>query len=309
MANKVVILGSLNMDYILHISRLPLPGETMSMNDKSSASGGKGANQAVAAARAGQADTSFIGRIGQDPTGQVLTENLRNDHVDTSKIKIDPTCESGQAFILLQESGQNSILVYGGANQRVSKQDIDAAKDLIKNADFLVAQFEVPVETVDYAFKYAKSVGVKTILNPAPAKQGLPKDLLKLSDLVCPNETEAEQITGIKVTDEASLKANAQKFAEMGCQRLIVTLGEHGSYYSDGIKNNSGLVKAFKVKPKDTTGAGDTFIGSLAADLKPDFSNLMAAINFASRASSLAVQKLGAQPSIPTLKEIKNSLN
>ncbi|GEK27900.1 ribokinase [Furfurilactobacillus siliginis] len=306
MANKVVVLGSLNVDSILRIPRLPLPGETMEMNDKSSAPGGKGANQAVAAARAG-AQTAFIGKVGADDGASVLREALESDGISTEFVTTDEQRGSGQAYILLQESGQNSILVYAGSNQSLSKEDVDAAKDIIKDADFLISQFETPIETTTYAFEYAQSVGVTTILNPAPAVPTMPADLLKVTDLICPNETEAATITGIEVTDAASMLLNAAKFAQMGCKELIITVGSRGAFYAN--QDGSGFVDAFKVKAVDTTAAGDTFLGALSSQLKTDFSNMRDAIVFANHASSLTVQRLGAQPSIPMLEEIKAEYN
>lgn len=302
MTNKVVVLGSLNVDSILRIARLPLPGETMEMNDKSSAPGGKGANQAVAAARAG-ANTSFIGKVGADDAAEVLRDALKSDGISTEHVTTDENRGSGQAFILLQESGQNSILVYGGSNQSLRPADVDAAKDLIKDADFLISQFETPIDTTTYAFEYAQSVGVTTILNPAPAIPTIPTELLKVTDLLCPNETESATLTGIEVTDATSMILNAAKFAQMGVKELIITVGSRGAFYANQME--SGFVDAFKVKAVDTTAAGDTFLGALSSQLKTDFSNMREAIVFANHASSITVQRLGAQPSIPKLAEIQ----
>ncbi|UQS83332.1 ribokinase [Bombilactobacillus thymidiniphilus] len=309
MTNKIVVLGSLNMDTILTITQLPKPGETIKLINKNTASGGKGANQAVAAARAGGAITSFIGKIGADPAGQQLKEALIADKIDITNLTVDPQSGSGQAYVLLQENGQNSIVISGGTNDLVATADIDQAKSLIAKADFLIAQFEVPLATIDYAFAYAHSVGVKTILNPAPAKAAMPAELLRNTDLICPNETEAQAITGVTITDEESMRRADQIFNDLGCVRTIITVGEKGAFYADEVAHTSSFVPAFKVVAKDTTAAGDTFIGALAAQLNPDFSNLALAVLFANQSSALAVQKLGAQPSIPTLAEINALLN
>ncbi|CAM2857225.1 ribokinase [Levilactobacillus brevis] len=301
MANKVTVLGSLNVDTTLRIARMPQPGETLSTENKSSAAGGKGANQAVAAARAG-AETSFIGKVGNDDAGRFMVESLDNDHIDTHAIITDPVVGTGSAFILLDEAGQNSILVYGGSNQQIKAEEVIAREDEIANADFLITQFETPQAATLAAFKVAKQHGVTTILNPAPAAEIDPK-ILKVTDLVIPNETESAELTGIEVTDEASMDANAKKFREMGVKNLIITVGSKGAYYAT--EQESGFVPAFKVKAVDTTAAGDTFIGALSSQLKPDLSNVATALVFAQRASSLTVQGLGAMPSIPTVEQIE----
>jgi len=302
MANKVVILGSLNVDTILRIKRVPQPGETLQMNDRSSAAGGKGANQAVAAARAG-AETSFIGQVGNDDAGKFMIESLKDDQVDTSGINVDSGSGTGSAYIFLDENGQNSILVYGGANQKVTATEVHNGAKQIKNADFVVTQFETPQLAAIEAFKLAKEAGAMTILNPAPASEMLP-ELLELSDIVIPNETESASLTGIEVTDEASMMANAAAFEKMGVKNLIITVGSKGAFYSteDG---RHDFVPAFKVKAIDTTAAGDTFIGALSSQLKTDLSNIKEALTFAQRASSITVQRLGAMPSIPTKAEIE----
>jgi len=302
MANKVVILGSLNVDTILRIKRVPQPGETLQMNDRSSAAGGKGANQAVAAARAG-AETSFIGQVGNDDAGKFMIESLKDDQVDTSGINVDSGSGTGSAYIFLDENGQNSILVYGGANQKVTATEVHNGAKQIKNADFVVTQFETPQLAAIEAFKLAKEAGAMTILNPAPASEMLP-ELLELSDIVIPNETESASLTGIEVTDEASMMANAAAFEKMGVKNLIITVGSKGAFYSteDG---RHDFVPAFKVKAIDTTAAGDTFIGALSSQLKTDLSNIKEALTFAQRASSITVQRLGAMPSIPTKVEIE----
>ena len=302
MANKVVILGSLNVDTILRIKRVPQPGETLQMNDRSSSAGGKGANQAVAAARAG-AETSFIGQVGNDDAGKFMIESLKDDNVDTSGINVDTGSGTGSAYIFLDENGQNSILVYGGANQKVTETEVNNAAEQIKNADFVVTQFETPQKTAIAAFKLAKESGAITILNPAPASEMLP-ELLELSDIVVPNETESASLTGIEVTDEASMVENATAFAKLGVKNLIITVGSKGVFYSteDG---QHDFVPAFKVDAVDTTAAGDTFIGALSSQLKKDLSNIKEALTFAQRASSITVQRLGAMPSIPTKAEIE----
>lgn len=301
MSNKVTVLGSINVDTTSTIEHIPLPGETIASLKRSSAAGGKGANQAIAAVRAG-AEVTFIGKVGKDDSGRYMIDCLNEDHVNTKKITEDNMAGTGAATILLDEKGQNSIIVYGGANQRVTKEDVDAASDEIKSSDFVVAQFETPQEAALETFKVAKDNGVTTILNPAPAATILP-ELLKVTDVIVPNETESATLTGIEITDEASMLANYEAFKKLGVASLIITVGDKGAFYA----NESGheFLPAFKVKPVDTTAAGDTFIGALSSQLKPDFSNMTDAINFAQHASSLTVQKMGAMPSIPMLADIE----
>lgn len=300
MSNHVTVVGSLNVDTTLRIKRMPLPGETIASSAKSSAAGGKGANQAVAAARSG-AQTAFVGQVGNDDGGKMMIKALQDNNVDTTGIKENDQVGTGSAAILLDEDGQNSILVYGGANQELGTTDIEAAKSQIMNADFVIAQFETPQAATLRAFQIAKENGVKTILNPAPA-QKIDPEVLKLTDLIIPNETESASLTGIIITDETSMLMSAAKFAQMGVRNLIITVGAKGAFYCT--QDGYNFVPAFKVDAVDTTAAGDTFIGSLSSQLKPDMSNIEKALVYAQRASSLAVQKMGALPSIPTHDEI-----
>lgn len=298
--NKVTVVGSLNVDTTMKIKRMPLPGETISTLGKSSAAGGKGANQAVSAARSG-AQTFFVGEVGKDSGGEMMLNDLRENGIDVSCIRENAQVGTGSAAILLDEHGQNSILVYGGANQQLSVDDVNAAKKQIMEADFVVAQFETPQAATLRAFELAKENGVTTILNPAPA-QKIDPAVLKLTDLIIPNETESQALTGIIITDETSMLMSAAKFAQMGVRNLIITVGAKGAFYCT--QDGYNFIPAFKVNAVDTTAAGDTFIGALASQLKPDMSNIEKALVYAQRASSLAVQKMGALPSIPTKQQV-----
>ena len=300
MTNKVVVLGSLNVDRILQMDRVPEPGETLALNNQDMAGGGKGANQAIAAARSG-AQTSFIGRVGADENGKFMLQQLVNSGVTTDLVAVDEDAGTGQAFVMVEKSGENRILIYGGANAQLSA-DVKKAQTQIAAADLMVAQLETPVETTQFAFQMAKELGVKTILNPAPAVAKLPAELLKNTDVITPNETEVEILTGIAVTDEAAMLKAAQRLHDLGVATVIITLGSKGVFYDDGVQH--GIVPAFKVRAVDTTAAGDTFLGALSSELNPDLSNLKTAIEYGNKASSLAVQKMGAQPSIPTRKDI-----
>ncbi|KRK79158.1 ribokinase [Companilactobacillus nodensis] len=299
---KIVVLGSINIDTILNITRLPLPGETMAMHDRAIAGGGKGANQAIAAVRAG-AETSFISKIGQDHAADFMLNTFREDNLDIDHVTMDEKAGTGKAYILLDDKGQNSILIYGGANQTITVDDIHNAEATIKGADCVISEFETPIPATVEMFKIAKANNVVTILNPAPAKTNIPEELLKLTDIIAPNETEAEAITGVKVVDEDSMELAASKMHALGVKTVLITVGSKGSFYSIE-SDKSGFVNAFKVNAVDTTAAGDTFIGYLAANLEHDLSNLESAMIIASKASSLTVQTQGAQNSIPYKKQL-----
>ncbi|WP_338211418.1 ribokinase [Lactiplantibacillus paraxiangfangensis] len=300
--NKVTVLGSLNVDTILRFKRFPKPGETLPLTGKSIAGGGKGANQAIAAARSG-AQTTFIGKVGQDQEGTFMVHQLTASGVDDRYVLHSDAANTGSAFILLDSSSENRILIDGGTNQQVTPTDVEAAKEAIVDSDFLIAQFETPLDATVRGFEIARSAKKRTILNPAPATKTVPTDLLAVTDLIVPNETETETLTGVHVTDEYSMIKGAEKLQALGVANVIITVGSKGAFWMRG--TDHGFVPAYKVHAVDTTAAGDTFIGALSAVLKSDFSNLSEAVRLANRASSLAVQRLGAQPSIPTKAEIE----
>lgn len=304
MSNKIAVLGSINVDTTYHMDRFPEPGETLQANDKSSAPGGKGANQSVACARSG-AKTYHIGMVGADQEGQFMRESMQEDGIDTRFVGIDKMHGTGTAMITLDANGQNDIMVYGGANQSMTTDVLKGTDELFKDIDFIITQFETPQKVSAEAFKRAKANGVTTILNPAPAKE-IDPELLKYTDVIAPNETESALLTGIEITDEDSMIKTAEYFKNKGVDNLLITLGSKGVFYST--PNDHGLVPAFKVKPVDTTAAGDTFIGALVSQLKTDLSNIADALVYAQRASSLTVQKMGAAPSIPTYDEVKAAL-
>ena len=304
MTKKIAVLGSLNLDTTYHVTRFPQPGETISANDKSSAPGGKGANQAIAAVRSG-AQVAFIGMVGEDNEGKFMREALQEDGIDTKFLQNDPRHGTGSAIITLDANGQNDIMVYAGANFGMDESLLKGTDDLFKDCDFLIAQFETPQAVTAAAFKQAKAHGVTTILNPAPAKEILP-ELLAVTDVVIPNESESEVLTGIAVDSEAAMLETADYFKAHGVNNLLITLGSRGVFYCT--PHGHGMVPAFKVKAVDTTAAGDTFIGALASQLATDLSNVADALVYAQRASSLTVQKMGAMPSIPTEAEVRAAL-
>lgn len=304
MVNHVVVLGSINVDTTYHVNRFPQPGETIAAQSKSSAPGGKGANQAVAAARSG-AQTVFVGAVGSDNEGQYMLEALKENDIDTSHINIDKYHGTGSAAITLDANGQNDIMVYGGANQAMQPGEFGDLSELLTHTDFLIAQFETPQAVALDLFKQAKEQGVTTVLNPAPAHEIMP-ELLQYTDVIAPNETECALLTGIELTDEDSMLKSADYFRERGVKHLLITLGDRGVFYST--PDDHGLVPAFKVKAVDTTAAGDTFIGALCSQLEKDLANVEDSLRYAQRASSLTVQRMGAMPSIPTGEDVKAAL-
>ena len=300
--NKVTVIGSINLDTNLRVKQMPRPGETVHASGHYSAAGGKGANQAVAAARSG-CEVSFIGGVGDDAPGKEMLGLLKSEGINTQGIITAKKESTGQAFITVDDSGQNSITIYAGANYAFGPAEVEQNQDLIKDSDFLIAQFETPLAATIKGFEIAHDAEVKTILNPAPGMAEIPADLLKLTDIITPNETEAETITGIKVTDEKTAQMAASKLHDQGVKTVIITIGAKGAFYD--YQNQRELVPAFKVKAVDTTAAGDTFIGAMTSILTTDLSNLKDAVLFANKASSITVQKYGAQPSIPYAKDIK----
>ncbi|WP_419795858.1 ribokinase [Staphylococcus equorum] len=301
MTNKVVIIGSTNVDKILNVDRFVKPGETLHLqNAQKIYGGGKGANQALATARS-NAQTTFISKIGTEGDADFMLEDFEEAHMNTDYIMTTDTAQTGQAFITIDANGQNTILVYGGANMELNDTDVNKAADAIAEADYIIAQLEVPVPAIISAFKIARENNVTTILNPAPASE-LSKDLLTLTDIIVPNETEAELLSGIAVTDRASMHQNAEYFLSLGMKVVIITLGAQGTYYATA--NSAGLIPSFKVKAIDTTAAGDTFIGAFASRLNMTDFNIEESITYANKAASLTVQVEGAQKSIPLEQDV-----
>lgn len=302
---KIIVIGSSNVDTTLHVKDFPQAGETINASKVTVAGGGKGANQAIAAAKSG-AEPNFISRVGDDNFADFLIGELTKYGVKTNCVMKTTGQSTGQAYITLNEAGQNDIIIDHGANYSLTVDDIEEQSRLFGEADCVIAQFETPIESTIAAFKLAKKLNTLTILNPAPAIKEIPQELLQLTDMIVPNETESELITGIKINEEADLAKNAQKLHELGIKNVVITYGDKGAYLStDQVEK---LIPAFKVKAVDTTAAGDTFIGFLAGGLKADLANIEQAAILASRASSLAVQKLGAQPSIPSISEVKEAM-
>jgi len=297
--SRIVVVGSSNTDMVIHGSRLPRPGETLIGGRFLTAAGGKGANQAVGAARAG-GKVSFIGRVGNDVFGKAALAGLRAAGIDVRGVRRDPVAPSGVALIMVAKDGENSIAVASGANARLTVADIQRCAAVIRRAAVLVMQLETPLVTVAAAATLASRAGVHVILNPAPARE-LSAALLKRISILTPNETEAEILTGINVTDDVAAARAAAKLRARGVQNVIITLGARGAFVVDA--SGERLVRGFKVKAVDTTAAGDMFNGALAVSLaegKP----LGHAVRFASAAAALSVTCAGAQPSAPSRSRI-----
>jgi len=302
-SSSILVVGSSNTDMIIKLDRIPRPGETILGGAFVTAAGGKGANQAVGAARAG-GQVTFIARVGQDMFGDQAVAGFVKDGINVDHVTRDKTHPSGVALIFVAKDGENSIAVAGGANAKLSPADVKKAKAVFAGASVLVMQLETPLETVQAAADLAVKAGVPVILNPAPA-QPLPDKLLKCVSILTPNETEAELLTGIAVTDEVSAAAAAKKLRDRGVQTVIITLGARGAYVAT--KSGGQLVPGFKVKAVDTTAAGDIFNGAFTVALaegKP----LDLAVRFAHAAAAISVTRLGAQPSAPTRREIEKFL-
>lgn len=303
--SKVCIIGSINMDMIVSVDEMPQVGETIISENFKLAHGGKGANQAVAAKRMCN-EVHMISKIGKDAYGYEILESLKNENIDVSKVFQDKCKPTGTAIITVNKDGNNSIVVIPGANMAIDKYEIESCKDIIINSDIVVAQFETTLDATIEAFKIAKENHVITILNPAPANK-IPDELLKYTDIIIPNETEAATLTGIEVTNLEDAEKAAKSFLSKGVKYSIITLGEKGAALVSNEK--SVIVPAYKVKAVDTTAAGDSFIGALSAKLDKknvNFDTLIEAVKFGNKVSSIVVQKEGAQPSIPFINDIEN---
>ena len=302
-APSIIVVGSSNTDMIISLDRIPRPGETILGGEFVTAAGGKGANQAVGAARAGGRVT-FIARVGGDMFGDQAIAGFQSDGINVDHITRDSDAPSGVALIFVAKDGENSIAVAGGANNRLSPEDVEKAKLVFDDATAVIMQLETPLETVQAVAELATAAGVRVILNPAPA-QPLPDELLKLVSILTPNETEAELLTGVKVSDSATASQAADKLLARGVQTVILTLGSQGAFVAGADMRQ--LVPGFKVKPLDTTAAGDVFNGALTVALG-EGRVLLDAVRFANAAAALSVTRLGAQPSVPTRGEIDQFL-
>ncbi len=309
MAN-IIVLGSINMDLVVSADRAPESGETLSGTGFQTIPGGKGANQAVAVARQG-GDVAMIARVGDDAFGGELIGKLAENKVDITQVIQLPSTSTGVALIVVENNGQNRIIIVAGANGHLKPEDVAQASDLFDQCDFLVAQLEVPEATVAQALSIAREKGIKTVLNAAPApKSPFGEDILKQVDYLVVNETEAQAMSGMPVHDPGSAYEAARKLQQRSDGTVILTMGEQGAVTAD--RTEIWHTPAFKVEVKDTTAAGDGFIGGLVAQLQMG-NPLKEAVVHASAAGALAATKFGAQPSLPSLQEtvefIANRMN
>jgi len=302
-AKSIVVVGSSNTDMIIRVPRIPRAGETLLGGEFFSAAGGKGANQAVGAARAG-GKVAFIARVGRDAFGDQAIAGLRRDGVDVRYVFRDKRAASGVALIFVAKDGENSIAVAGGANAKLSPADVKKASSVIGSAELLVAQLETPLATVAAAAQAAVKARVPVILNPAPARP-LANSLLKLISVLTPNETEAELLTGIKVTDDAAAARACSALRSRGVRTVILTLGQRGAFLADA--DGQRLVPGFRVKSVDSTAAGDVFNGALSVALA-EGKTVLDAVRFANAAAALSVTRPGAQPSAPSRADIEKFL-
>lgn len=292
---SICVVGSLNMDLVVRSPQLPSPGQTISGGPFATYHGGKGANQAVAAARLG-GKVAMIGRVGDDAFGQQMRDGLASEGIDVGQVATVEATASGIALITVQEDGQNTIVIAPGANAALSVADIEAAADQIRQAGVLVLQLETPLETVAAAARIAHEAGVKVLLNPAPA-QALPSELLSNVDVLLPNQTEAALLSGMAANNETEAIEAAQHLRSFGIEYVIVTLGDQGALLlgPEGVQR----VEPHQVTPVDATAAGDAFVGAFAVALAEGY-DYPTALAWGNAAGALAVTAAGAQPSLPT---------
>lgn len=303
-AGNLVVLGSINADHILNLETFPTPGETVTGNQYQVAFGGKGANQAVAAGRSG-ANIAFIACTGDDDTGERVRKQLASDNIDVSPVSVVEGESTGVALIFVNAEGENVIGIHAGANAALTTERVEAQRAIISGADALLMQLESPVESVLAAANIAHENHTTVVLNPAPARV-LSDELLALVDIITPNETEAEKLTGIRVENDDDAARAAGALHDKGIGTVIITLGSRGVWVS---ANGEGRrVPGFKVKAIDTIAAGDTFNGALVTALLEGRA-MDEAIRFAHAAAAIAVTRKGAQPSVPWRKEIDEFLS
>lgn len=300
---KIFVIGSSNTDMVVKSKKLPLPGETILGGTFLMNAGGKGANQAVAAARLG-GDVTLVAKVGDDIFGKQSIKDFEKENINTDYVFVDDTVPSGTALITVNEEGENCIVVAPGANAKLLPADIEQVKNLAE-AEIILMQLEIPIETIASVIRIARSNGQKVIINPAPA-QSLDDELLDGLFLVTPNQTEATLLTGITVTDETTAAIAADIFLNKGVQNIIITLGKDGAYFQN--KDLKFRVKAPVVKALDTTAAGDTFSGAMAVALTENIDPMAIgwkqAVEFAVKAASVSVTRMGAQASVPYRHEI-----
>jgi ribokinase len=304
-APHIVVVGSLNMDLVVEVNAIPAPGETVLGSNFATFPGGKGANQAVAAARLG-AHVSLIGRVGADAFGEDVVQKARGEGVDVTHVGVDPEAATGVAMITVAASGENSIAVASGANYTLKPEQVERAWAQLGEIDALVMPLENPLETVVAASRLAAAAGVPVILNPAPART-LPDELLARVAVLVPNETEAAQLSGQPVTDKGEAVAAAQTLLAAGVGQVVLTRGARGALLLESPTGPPLQIDPHPVDVVDTTGAGDTFVAALAVALSEGQSPAEA-VRFANAAGALAVTRAGAQSSLPTRRMVETLL-
>lgn len=313
---SIAVVGSMNLDYVLTVAELPRRGETVVSHGFSTAPGGKGANQAAAAARLG-ASVAMVGRVGDDAAGRALVDSLRSFGVDTGAVEVDPVTPTGSAFITVSASGDNLLVVHRGANMELSAAQCRAHEAVIARARVLVTQLEVPTPSVLEALRIARLRGITTVLNPAPAPSGVPaqtlREVLELADFLVPNETEAASLMrlfGLERDASGDLSEPRQAIEAAHAlaglvprTTVVVTLGRNGCVCAG--TGRELVLPSFEVDAVDSTAAGDAFVGALAYSLDQTPFDLESALKFASAAGALATTRLGAQPSLPSRPEVE----
>ncbi len=299
---RVAVVGSLNMDLVIRAAHLPSVGETVLGGTFATFAGGKGANQAVGAARLG-ATVAMVGRVGDDAFGRLLRDGLGHESIDASGVCTDAGVPTGVALITVDSAGQNTIVVASGANGALTREDVDAARDAIAQSAVVLLQLEVPLDVVHYAAQIAHAAGCTVILDPAPAPgEPLPDALYRLLSVIHPNEVEARALTGVAIATEADARRAAEALLARGCQAAVIKLGAQGAYLAAGARREA--IPAIRVTPVDTTAAGDAFAAGMAVALA-EKASLQAAVQFATVVGTLKVTRMGAQPSMPTRDELR----
>ena len=298
--SKILVIGSLNIDMVMRVDHMPAAGETILCDGMKLVAGGKGANQACAAGRLGT-DVTMLGAIGNDSHGEMQRDSLQRSGVDVSGLITKESVSTGTAFITVNKEGNNSIVVVQGANAQFTPEDIEAHRDLLEECEIVILQLEIPMDTVLYAVKLARTLGKTVILDPAPVPEHFPEELYQYVDIIKPNESELSRLTGI-ADAQNHLEEAVQIVKDHGVRNVLVTLGGDGVYL-DTENEPPVHIPAKKVEVVDTTAAGDSFTAALAAMLL-EGKTLKEAAEFANQVSAIVVTREGAQDSIPTLQEV-----
>lgn len=301
---RLVVVGSINVDLVVRAERLPRPGETLVGHDFAQLAGGKGANQAVAAARLG-AEVALIGRVGDDPFGREMLARIQTEGIDTRHVRTTPECGTGLAAIQVAADGQNSIVIVPGANGALRPADVHAARETIRAADMVLVQLEIPLDTVLAVLASARETGVPVLLDPAPAPRDFPAELLDV-DYLCPNETEAATLTCGPVETDQEIRRSADELLRRGARCVLITLGERGVWVA-APSTQPVHVLSFPVHAVDTTAAGDAFAAAFAIR-RAEGATLAEAVTFGCAAGALCASRAGAQPSLPTRAEVEQML-